>query len=164
MKLYQTNESADAMTTSHLHGTKVGYLFFGIMGHTWGMLLPFAPFLYGGFKSLQFHWILRGILDRILLGPDMMFFISGFLSMWTWYGPMRKFRIGFRKYFVIRFLRCMTVVGIAILGGYIWPRFGSGPYFAELSEHFHQSCSKNVWKNLLMINNQDRMMDIVSTV
>ena len=134
----------------------------GITGHIWGMLMPFAPFLYGGFKSMHFHWALRGILDRLLIGPDMMFFLSGFLSMWTWYAPMRKFRIGLRKYIMIRFLRCLTVIGIAILGGYIWPRLGSGPYFIELSEHFHQSCSERVWKNLLMINNQDRMLDIVS--
>ena len=74
-KLYQINESVEASTTNHLHGTKVGYLFVGIIGHCWGMLMPFAPFLYGGFKSIDFHPILRGILDRILIGPEMMFFI-----------------------------------------------------------------------------------------
>ena len=77
---------------------------------------------------------------------------------------MRRLQIGFGKYVLIRFLRCLTVVGIAILGGYIWPRFGSGPYFAELSQHFHKSCSERVWKNLLLINNQDRMLDIVSAL
>lgn len=74
-KLTHINENAEASVTSHLHGTKVGYLFFGIMGHCWGMLMPFAPFLYGGYKSMEFHWLIRGILDRLLLGPDLMFFI-----------------------------------------------------------------------------------------
>lgn len=75
---------------------------------------------------------------------------------------MRKYSVSISKYVLIRFLRCLTVVCIAILGGYIWPRFGSGPYFNELAQHFHESCSKRVWKNLLLINNQDRMLDIVS--
>lgn len=82
--------------------------------------------------------------------------------MYTWYNPMRKYSVSISKYVLIRFLRCLTVVCIAILGGYIWPRFGSGPYFNELAQHFHESCSKRVWKNLLLINNQDRMLDIVS--
>lgn len=124
--------------------------------------MPFAPFLYGGFKSMNFHWTLRTILDRILIGPDMMFFIAGFLSMFTWYNPMRKFSISFGKYVLVRYLRCLSVVGIAILGGYIWPRLGSGPYFKELAQHFHKSCSERAWKNLFLINNQDRMLDIVS--
>jgi len=159
-KLCHINEKPEATTTNHLHGTKVAYMFVGIIGHCWGMLMPFAPFLYGGMKSLAFDAVSRSFLDRILIGPDMMFFISGFLSMYTWYNPMRKYKIGFSKYVLIRFLRCLTVVGIAILGGYIWPRFGSGPYFNELAQHFHKSCTENGWKNLLLINNQDRMLDI----
>lgn len=75
MKLNNLNNNVEATTTNHLHGTKVGYLFIGIIGHCWGMLMPFAPFLYGGFKSLDFNFISRAILDRILIGPDMMFFI-----------------------------------------------------------------------------------------
>ena len=76
MKIYNVNDSSESFsTTNHLHGTKVGYLFIGIIGHCWGMLMPFAPFLYGGFKSIKFDSVTRSFLDRILIGPDMMFFI-----------------------------------------------------------------------------------------
>ncbi|KAI1293663.1 hypothetical protein HDE_06430 [Halotydeus destructor] len=67
------------------------------------------------------------------------------------------------KNIFFRWLRFMPAILSALAIDLIWPLFGSGPMFTELSSNVVNNCGKNWWKNVLLINNYDQLDDLCLT-
>lgn len=72
-------------------------------------------------------------------------------------------RANFFIYVFARFLRTIPILIAMLLIDRVWPRFGAGPFFRQVtSGQLWANCDRSFWKLFLFISNQDRVVDIVS--
>lgn len=108
--------------------------------------------------------VFREISAGSLYLPDVMFLIGGLLTCVMWYPVFEKTKgkISFFDYVILRWFRVTPVILAILLIGFVYPRFGSGPFFNDLANHMQTNCKANFWKNLLYIANFDRGLNMVS--
>lgn len=94
------------------------------------------------------------------------FLIGGILTSVMWYPIFEKTkgRISFFSYTLIRWLRTTPVMMAVLLIGFIYNRFGSGPFFQDLANNMQTNCKNNFFKNILFIANFDRGLNMVSFI
>lgn len=86
------------------------------------------------------------------------FFISGFLNSMTLLSYVEKTK---KKSFLVlikatiyRLVRFIPVLLFLVLLHATWlERLDDGPYWDKFNAYERQACRKNMWKNLLLINN-----------
>ena len=109
--------------------------------------------------------VFRGILKRILIGPDIAVFIGGFLAILTWHIVFSQKRANLFMYIFSRFLRTIPIIICLLILDRLWPRLlGAGPFYRQLNNQLARNCERSWWKLFLFISNQDRAVDIVSWV
>ena len=108
--------------------------------------------------------LFREISAGSLYLPEVMFLIGGLLSSVMWYPVFEKTKgkLSFLSYLALRWFRITPVIVAILLIGFVYPRFGSGPFFLDLATHMQTNCQTNFWKNLLYIANFERGLNMVS--
>lgn len=98
------------------------------------------------------------------------FFISGFLNSMTLLSyverTQKKNFFVFIKAVIYRIVRFVPVLLFLVLLNATWlQRLDSGPYWDKFSAFERQACRKNMWKNILLINNYntDKMNCMIHT-
>ena len=84
--------------------------------------------------------------------------------MWYPIFEKTKGKVSFFNYTLLRWLRTTPATIGVLLIGFIYNRFGSGPFFNELATHMQTNCKNNFYKNLLYIANFDRGLNMVIIV
>lgn len=124
---------------------------------------PFQPLPIGNRNYDIGNILFREISAGSLYLPDVMFLIGGLLSSVMWYPVFAKTKgkLSFFSYVALRWFRITPVIIAILLIGFVYPRFGSGPFFQDLASHMQTNCRTNFWKNLLYIANFERGLNMV---
>lgn len=67
---------------------------------------------------------------------------------------------GFVDIILFRWLRVGAPLFILTASEFVWPLFGDGPLFTEMTSYIDVNCRKNWWKNILLISNYDKPTEI----
>ncbi|KAI1293664.1 hypothetical protein HDE_06431 [Halotydeus destructor] len=96
---------------------------------------------------------------------ELFFFLSGISAIMSTYKATdtRGSIVSLLKNIFFRWLRFMPAILSAVAIDLLWPLYGSGPMFTELSTNVVNNCGNNWWKNVLLINNYDRLNDLCLT-
>lgn len=87
---------------------------------------------------------------------------SGALTFFMAHEAIATNRFNYRLAVLTKWLRYMPSIAALVALDLLWPLFGDGPIYSQLSEFILNKCSKNWWKNLLFISNHDPALDNVS--
>ena len=162
-KIYKISEGHTANPLGFIHGFKAIYVALSAMAHACGVLYVFCPSLYASARTYQHSGaVTSGMLKRILIGPEIAVFISGFLAFIAWSSAFNQKRTNLFIYTFARFLRTVPILIAILLLDRVWPRYGSGPFFRQMTGQLWANCDRSFWKLFLFISNQDRVVDLVS--
>lgn len=154
--------------------SKTENIFFG--WNPWKLFFVFNPVkplyskLFFSFYFKNYH-LLRGMI--VINGGNLVqtfFFISGFLNSMSLLSYVerthKKNFLVFIKAVIYRIIRFVPVLLFLILLHSTWlQRLDDGPYWDKFNAYERQACRKNMWWNLLLINNylSDEMRCMIHT-
>ena len=110
--------------------------------------------------SLSQFWVQPFFNGVLMCG---FYSIAGMTAVWSTMSIIKRDSASgkiFLKLFLFRWLRYVPSMMSVIAVNLVWPLFGSGPMFSELTSFTIDNCSQRWWRNLLLINNLDDPRDI----
>ena len=141
-----------------IHGFRSIYLWCSIPTHLLGFfyVLGFAPFVTSGAKSMDWL-IVRPFVDRLLLGIDFMFFVSGVKIFLSVYDSIKR-----RKSNIVKTLVCWPVMVypgyVAYICFFTCLSYLAVPY-GDLMNNFLGNCRRVGWKLFTFTSNRDHTLD-----
>lgn len=162
-KIYKIPEDHQSNEYAFLHGFKAIYVALSAIAHACAILYLFCPSMYASARSFRdSNTLFAGMVKRSLLGPDIAAFMAGFLAIVVWFAVFSQKRANFFIYIFARFLRTVPILIAILLFDRVWPRFGTGPFFRQMTTQLWSNCDRSFWKLFLFISNRDRVVDLVS--
>lgn len=141
-----------------IHGFRFLYLWCSIPAHLLGLFYVFgmASFLTSGAKSMNWFAV-KPLIDRMLLGIEFMFFVSGVQVFLTVYEPIKR-----KKSNIIQTLLRWPIQVYPSYVGYIC-LFTVLSYFAipygDVMSLFLANCRTVGWKLFTFTSNLDHLID-----
>lgn len=106
-------------------------------------------------KELYTNFLFQGLLNATL-SVDMFFFISGLLTIYTFWRRISDCKEGTFPWFsltVMRYLRLTPAYAAVIAVAVVFPLLSSGPLWSETIDAVAEPCYESWWANLLYVNN-----------
>lgn len=160
-----TSDGSDEEQIGCIHGIKaIGsmLLFIGFRAIPLGR----TPFDNRNDLSDLFNSPLSMIVRALFLYTDLFLFISGLLCS---YGIVKDVKtnngkISIFRRIVGRIIRLLpTLLAVLLFYAYIWEHIGNGPQWGDVIVKNSHICKRNMWKNLLFIQNWQPVEDICAT-
>ena len=161
-KLFHQKESNRLSTVDFF---RVAVIIFGIAGHSFGCLET-VPGWYT-ISSLhvmkeRFQWFMvQPIVNEGGLGIGITY-MGGFVTFWALEKFVRNDSLNFVAAIFDRWLRYMPTIMAMVALDIMWPFFGEGPMYTQISKHLLDKCTRNWWMNFLFIGNIKSAPDNVS--
>ena len=152
-KLFHMKESGRLSLVDYF---KVTVILFGIAGHSFGCLET-VPGWYT-VSSLyvmkeRFQWFMvQPLINEGGLGIGITY-MGGFVTFWVIEKFVRNNSLDYAAAIFDRWLRYMPPVMTMVALDIMWPFFGDGPMYTQISKHLLNKCSNNYWMNFLFIGN-----------
>jgi peptidoglycan/LPS O-acetylase OafA/YrhL len=108
-------------------------------------------------KEMYTNFAFQGLLNATL-SVDTFFFISGLLTVYTFWRRMRRSgeedpKIPWLSSTVVRYFRLTPAYAAVIALALIFPLLSSGPLWHETADAVADPCYETWWANLLYVNN-----------
>lgn len=149
---------AEKSEEAFIHGFRCIYLWCSIPSHLLGFfyVVGFAPFVTSGAKSMDWL-IVKPFVDRLLLGIDFMFFVSGVKIFLTLYEPMKRKKSNIFKT-LVRWPVMVYPSYVAYICVFTILSYFADPY-GDLMNNFLGNCWRVGWKLLTFTSNNDHTLD-----
>ena len=144
---------------------KLLVILFGIAGHSFGCLET-VPGWYTVSSLLvmkeKFQWfIVQPLVNEGGLGIGITY-MGGFLTFWSLEKFVRNDSLDYMAAIFDRWIRFVPTIMAMVALDIMWPFFGDGPMYTQISRHLLHKCSTNAWMNFFFVANMKSAPDNVS--
>ena len=141
-----------------VHGFRCIYLACSIPTHLLGVFYVFglAPFVTSGAKSMDWFFV-KPFVDRLLMGIEFMFFISGVKTFLSVYDQIKRKRSNIVNTLLHWPVRIYPSYFVYILFFVVLSYFAA-PY-GDLMNSFLDNCGRVGWKLFTFTSNRDHVAD-----
>ena len=145
-------KQAPSVITS-LNGLRVISMFWVILGHTFGLLAPYADNILR-MKTLIERFSFQPV-ENAFFAVDSFFFLSGVLVAYLSLRQMkkRKGRFPILHYYIHRYLRLTPTYAFVLFFAWFLTKHIAAAPSITLVDPYGPACAKYWWTNLLYINN-----------
>lgn len=135
---------------------RVAVIFFGMAGHSFGCLETVA-----GWYTVSSMYVMKAKFEWLMVQPLVnegglgigITYMGGFVTFWAMEKFVRSDSLDFKSAVFDRWLRFMPPIMSMVAIDIMWPFFGDGPMYTQVSKHLLNKCTNNAWMNFLFIGN-----------
>lgn len=155
----------DSGRLSMLDYCRLSIIIFGTAGHTIGCLETVTGWytvskLYAVKESLKLFWV-QPLINEGPLGIGITY-VGGFVTFWAVEKAVNTNRVNYVAAVFDRWIRYMPSLMAMVAIDILWPFFGDGPMYSQVSKHLLNKCTRNAWMNFFFVGNMKSAPENVS--